>query len=492
MKRVLVLAAIGFSFAVSSAQTEVEKVNSTITEDEIKGHIYFLADDLLEGRGTGSPGNDIAASYLANTLRGYGVKPNPQTENYYQEILLKRTKIPKMSLSINDMMQEKIVLVSLAELDYNAGLMNLNYGLKEDYTGKDVKGKLILLKGGSPEASDPISAWRNIDKKKKLAVQAGALGVVEIVKANDTIWEQIEMGVNTERLELVEDAEASEPDSIPYVWLKENQAEQEDFLNSRVEINSKLKIDKPMSDTITSKNVIGIIEGEDPGLKNEYIIYSAHYDHVGIGPADTQGDSIYNGARDNAVGTTTVLSMADNLSKYPAKRSAIFLFFTGEEGGLMGSRYYVENPVVPLEQVVYVFNSDNGGYNDTTVATIIGLERTTAAPHIKKAAKTFGITAIDDPAPEENLFERSDNVVFAEKGIPAPTFSLGFRSFDEEIEKYYHRPGDEADTLDYSYLLKFFQTYVLAGRLIANDPVTPFWTAGDKYEMAGKELYNKQ
>ncbi len=223
---------------------------------------------------------------------------------------------------------------------------------------------------------------------------------------------------------------------------------------------------------VNSQNVIGVIEGTDPTLKNEYIIYSAHYDHVGIGKADESGDDIYNGVRDNAVGTTTVLSMVENLAKYPTKRSALFILFTGEEKGLLGSKYYVENPVLPLDQMVYCFNSDNAGYNDTSLATIIGLDRTTASQNIKDAVSAFGLTAIDDSAPEQGLFDRSNNVNFAKKGIPSSTFSLGFSSFDGDVTKYYHQAGDEADNLDYDYLFKFFQAYVLSGRKIANDPVT--------------------
>jgi Zn-dependent M28 family amino/carboxypeptidase len=183
--------------------------------------------------------------------------------------------------------------------------------------------------------------------------------------------------------------------------------------------------------------------------------------------------------------------MAQSLAKYPTKRSALFILFTGEEKGLLGSKYYVENPVLPLRQMVYCFNSDNAGYNDTSLATIIGLPRTTAEKNIKDAVAAFGLTAIDDPAPEQGLFDRSDNVNFAAKGIPAPTFSLGFRSFDGDVTKYYHQPSDHADTMDYDYLEKFFRAYVLAGRMIANDPITPKWTAGDKYEKAAQKLYNK-
>ena len=492
MKTLLLLVAFGFSYVGILAQTEAEKVTSTITQDEIKGHIYFLADDLLKGRATGTPGNEIAASYLANTLRSYGVKPNPKTGSFYQEVPLKRTKIPEISFLIDGNPVNRVVTISTAELDYNAELVYLNYGLEEDYTGKDLQGKIVLLKAGTPTDLEPLSAYNMTGKKKELARQAGAIGVVEIVNVDENTWKQIEQDVNIEKMNLNGGPEANEIDLFPYLWIKESQLEQKNYFDSSVTLDANFNIDRLESDTIISRNVIGIIEGTDPNLKNEYVMYSAHYDHLGIRAPDASGDSIYNGARDNAVGTTTVLSMADNLSKYPTKRSALFVFFTGEEPGLFGSRFYAENPVFPLEQVVFVFNSDNGGYNDTSVATIVGLERTTAAPHIKKAATTFGITAIDVPVQEEDLFYQSDNAPFAKKGVPAPTFSLGFRSFDGDVTKYYHQAGDEADTLDYGYLLKFFRTYVLAGRLIANDPVTPFWTPGDKYEEAGKDLYNKQ
>ena len=280
-------------------------------------------------------------------------------------------------------------------------------------------------------------------------------------------------------------------DGFVYIWLQDENGTFASSVESGEETNIALKMSSKDVSDINSQNVIGIIEGTDPILKNEYIIYSAHYDHVGIGTPDDSGDTIYNGARDNAVGTTTVLSMAENLAKYPTKRSALFILFTGEEKGLLGSQYYVENPVLPLKQMVYCFNSDNAGYNDTSIATIVGLERTSAANHIKDAAIAFNLTAIDDPAPEQGLFDRSDNVHFAKKGIPAPTYSLGFTSFDGDVTKYYHRPGDEAQTLDYDYLYKFFSSYVLAGRYIGNDINTPFWVDGDKYESAGKKLYGE-
>ena len=165
------------------------------------------------------------------------------------------------------------------------------------------------------------------------------------------------------------------------------------------------------------------------------------------------------------------------------------MLFTGEEKGLLGSRWFVEHSPLDLKKMVYCFNSDNAGYNDTSAATIIGLGRTTAEKFIKDACQAYGLLATDDPAPEQGLFDRSDNVNFAKKGIPAPTFSLGFKAFDAEIGKYYHQPADHADNLDYAYLHKFFSAYVYSCRLIGNTSEKLFWKDGDKYFEAGKKLY---
>lgn len=479
-----------FGYAIAAmAQTEAEKVTSTISMDEIKGHIYFLTDDLLKGRETGTPENKIAAAYLANTLRGYGVKPNPKTGTYYQEVVLEKVKPPQeLQLRLADSDMEQKVVLRPADTNFDGEMVYMGYGLEQDYDGKDVAGKMLLLKGGSPESEELRQAYIISGKKAELAEAAGAAGIVEMVQTNDTIWGYVEHNFNAERMQVASE-EAEGKKDLPYVWVLDKDKAMTEKYSKQSSLKAKLKMQLPEKEKVITQNVVGILEGTDPKLKEQYVLYSAHYDHVGIGEPDETGDTIYNGARDNAVGTTTVLSMADNLSKYPTKRSALFILFTAEEKGLLGSKYYVEHPVMPLKKIVFGFNSDNAGYNDTSLATIFGLERTNVAGHIKEAAKTFGITAIDDEAPEQNLFDRSDNVSFAAKGVPAPTFSLGFRTFDGDVTKYYHQAGDEADTLDYDYLLKFFRAYVLAGRLIANDPKTPHWMPGDKYEPAANELY---
>lgn len=492
MKKILLFLVVLGGILTSQSQTDKETVIATVDQNDIKGHIYFLADDLLKGRETGTPGNRIAASYLANTLRRYGVMPNPQTGTYFQEVPLEKSKPPKqLTLSINGTeMDNKVSLLS-SNVQHTGDAIYMGFGLEDDYAGKDVTNKLVIVKAGGPDASGARAAFGLRRQKQSLAKSKGAMGLIELLDTDDRTWAFIDRNFSGERLQLPSgDSEDSES-TFTHVWVYDKGGSIAGSSTVGGSMSAKYEMEKSDAETVITRNVVGVLEGSDPQLKNEYIIYSGHYDHVGVGTPDDTGDTIYNGARDNAVGVTTVLSMAENLAKYPTKRSALFILFTAEEKGLLGSKYYVENPVIPLKQMVYCFNSDNAGYNDTSLATIIGLPRTTAMENIKKAASEFGLTAVDDPAPEQGLFDRSDNVHFAAKGIPAPTFSLGFTAFNGTVTEYYHRPADEADNLDYDYLEKFFKAYVMAGRLIANDPVTPFWIAGDKYEEAGKELYDK-
>ena len=220
---------------------------------------------------------------------------------------------------------------------------------------------------------------------------------------------------------------------------------------------------------------------------------TAHFDHVGVGQqgggAYTAEDSIFNGARDNAFGTISLLAAARAFAEQPPRRSVIVLAVTGEELGLLGSKYYSENPLVPLEQTVFNFNTDGAGYNDTTAISLIGSDRTGIDQQVERAATAFGKRVISDPAPEQGLFDRSDNVSFAAKGVPALSFTPGFAAFDDDIMRYYHQVSDNPETINLQYLKEYCQIFTLAARLIADRDVVPFWTEGDKYEDAGKALY---
>jgi Zn-dependent M28 family amino/carboxypeptidase len=271
------------------------------------------------------------------------------------------------------------------------------------------------------------------------------------------------------------------------MWLSASEELLSGMTASSVQVSFDLK--EVGMESVQSDNVVGYLPGSDPDLKDEFIVFSAHYDHVGQGNPDATGDNIYNGARDNGVGTTGVLMLAEYLKSYPLKRSALFVLFTGEEKGLLGSRYFVNHSPVELSSIKYCMNIDNAGYNDTTIVSVIGLTRTEAEDAFITAAGVFGLGAIEDAAKEQGLFDRSDNVNFARKGIPAPTFSLGFRGFDAEIMKYYHQPGDDLESLNLNYILRYIRSYLLASELIGNADNVPFWNEGDKYYPIGKELY---
>jgi len=483
MRNILLLLLIAPSLFAQSDQTLTE---NTVQTNTIKGHIYFLASDELRGRNAPSTELNIAARYLATSLMRYGVKTAPSMNTFFQKVPLSNPPVAG-TLEINEsvlQLNEDFITVNGQDTDIKGELVFIGRGSKADFEKQDVTGKLVVTWAGYEGESNPQKWFVSGGDKRKIAQEKGAIGLIELYNSQRMPWNFLKRRMGRSQLMMEEVAS-----SLPHIWLNASQTEVLQKLKSSDTVNGTLVLKMPANTNPPTYNVVGMVEGTDPVLKNEYIIYSAHYDHVGIGRANEQGDTIFNGARDNAVGTVTVLSAAENIAKYPTKRSALFVFFTGEEKGLLGSNWYANHPVVPLNKVVYCFNSDNGGYNDTSIATIVGLTRTTAQSHIEKACTAFGLKAIEDPAREQGLFDRSDNVNFAKKGVPAPTFSMGFTAFDDEIGKYYHQPGDHADNLDYDYLTKFFKSYVYSCRLIANGAETPFWREGDKYYSAGKELY---
>ncbi len=491
LKRLNYLLAIGIVLvSACSEKTDLEKTLDTVNQQTIKDHVYYIASDEMRGRNTGSPEILKAADYLAGQLESYGAQPVPGADGFFQPVPF-RQKTPATSGSFsfagrNFNLNDDFLVVDGKSGDYEGEVVYLEYGLEDDYSSADVKGKIVFAKAGNGTTADRRAILRISRQKYELARSNGAAGLVEFYSSPATPWAQL--GFTFNRVNLTLDS-FEDKEIIPHLWLKDLDNANQRFMRTRSVKRASLKIEGMTNELTKDKNIMAMVEGTDPELKNEFIMFSAHYDHVGIGRPNEEGDSIYNGTRDNAIGTVTVLSAAENIAKYPMKRSALFVMFTGEEKGLLGSRYLAENPIIPNEEIVFCWNSDNGGYNDMTISTIVGLERTTASQYIKDANVVFGLEAIDDPAGEQGLFDRSDNVSFARKGIPAPTYSLGFRAFDSEITKYYHQPGDNPNTVDYDYLEKFFKSYVLASRMIGNAAERPFWVEGDKYYETGKKLY---
>jgi len=472
----------------SFGQSDVDLINDEVSQRSVRAHLEFLASDALQGRNTGSQGLEAAAAYVGSHFRAAGIEEID--DSYYQGVPFVTFSPPKhSSLKVGDAelsFPDDFILINGRQDEISTTTVDIGYGNDEDIADKDLNGKIAVSIAGDGVSQDPrdwIASSR--DKRKRLEA-AGAAALVEIYQSTNVPWRFLKR-IGTQPQTTLD--QGLENNDLPNAWV--GTTDSLTIAHLRGGQTVELKLDEVKRDEFTSDNVVGMVRGTDPALADEYIVYSAHYDHVGVGAPDETGDSIYNGARDNAVGTTAVLSLAKYFAKYPPKRSSIFVLFTAEEKGLLGSQYFTQNLPVPAEQIKYNFNIDNGGYNDTTIISVIGLTRTEAEADIQQACNEIGLTAIEDPAKEQGLFDRSDNVNFAVLGIPAPTFSLGFRAFDAEIFKYYHRPGDHVETLNMDYIEKYVKAYLLSSIKIANRSEAPFWIEGDKYYESGVELYKQ-
>ncbi len=470
---------------------------------EVEAHLRFLASDEMQGRRTTDMGNNVAARYIAEQFRYYGLKTVEGADGYYQTIPFENRIPPEVGFLRwgEDVYEhgEGMVVLAGDSINQEAEAVFANFGwvdsLKgfDDYKDLDVKGKIVVCISGLPDSQEPSVVFTSMRKKRKIAADHGAIALIELYRLGFP-WQFFKNYFGKPRLDIAEKNKDEGP-GIPYIWLQENSEEASLNLKNGAKATFKLKSSGFSADSKPSQNVIAVLEGTDPVLKNEYIICSAHYDHVGTGKqgggAFSVEDSIFNGARDNAFGTVALLAAAKSLSKQPVKRSVVFIAFTGEEMGLLGSGYYVDHPLIPLKQTILNLNTDGAGYDDITAYSVIGYDRVGLEAEFEKAASTFGLRVIQDPAKEQNLFDRSDNVNFAAKGIPAPTVSPGATGFTEEIMKHYHQVSDNPETIDFDYLLLFSKTYSYLTRLAANKDERPKWKAGDKYEKAAKLLYGE-
>lgn len=466
-------------------------------QSQTSKHMNILAADEMLGRKPGQPGNLMAGRYIAEQFRALGLKP-ANGDSYFQQVPLE-TVIPPQEGTVtttegNAKIGTDFVLMHGSGLQGEYETVHLPYAWVDkdkgydDYKDVDVKGKVIITSVGVPDAEAPNQLFASIEDKQKLAKEKGAIAIIEVFNSPRP-WNMVTRYFGRPSTKLK--TSAADGEEITHLWISSASAK---ILVANKISKVNLEIGGRRTVEMRTYNVAGILEGSDPKLKEEYLILSAHYDHVGHGAGAgnvSAGDTIFNGARDNAFGTVAVLTAAEAFAQVKSRRSILFIAYTAEEMGLLGSRYYAEHPLIPLNKTVFNMNCDGAGYNDMTRITIIGLDRTGVKEEFKTATGAFGLTAHDDPAPEQNLFDRSDNVSLAAKGIPAPTYSPGFNAFDAEINKYYHQAADNPDNIDHAYLLKYAQSYTYAARLIANRAKAPEWIKGDKYEAAFNKLFGK-
>lgn len=473
-----------------------EEKTAGLNKEELSAHLQYLASDELQGRRTASPGGQMAADYIAEQFKSIGLLPAPGMDGYFQHIPFVRVK-PASSGEINlddvrYLVGDDFVQIRGGQAGIQGEAVFVGQGWVDeaqgynDYEGLDVDGKVVIALPGTPDDTQPFQAFRATKQKRQIAKEKGAIAIIELYRLRMP-WRFVKRFLNSDRLEVGEPEEYT--DELLHFWLKEKDDAQLALKPGDV-LPVSLTTDGLKIETTEAVNVVGLVPGTDDSLKNEVVVLSAHYDHVGVGKqgggAFTEADSIFNGARDNAIGVVSLIAAAKELTANPPARTVLFLAFTGEEMGMLGSKYYVEHPVLPLEQTVYNLNNDGAGYNATSYFSMIGWGRTNADTLFAEAAKATGLKISKNPAENQNLFERSDNISFAQKGIPAVTFSPGFLEMDEEIMKYYHQVTDNPDTLDYDYLFNFWKAYAKTAALLANTNLKLWWTPGDKFEP-GKE-----
>lgn len=506
----------------------------TANAGALKAHIEFLAHDLLEGRDTGSRGYDIAAQYVVSHFRQYGLTPAGDNGSYLQNVTFRQRllNMSKTSLTLHEdtdysfSLPEQFVTSGSSASQFEsitAPLVFVGYGISaphldyDDYANIDVTNKIVVLLNEKPAnlPSEEAAHFASRHQRALAAAKHGAIGMIYLqtpqsekryafarMKAQVArpayTWlnQQNEPGNWIKGMKagalLSQDAAARLLQSAPHqfsdlVAKSENQDPLPHFdlgTSATIQVGSDHR-------TISSPNVVGYVEGSDPELKNEYIVYSAHLDHIGIHSDHDGADAINNGAMDNASGTAIMLETARLFAENPPKRSVLFIAVTGEEKGLQGSDYFAQNPTVPVEQLVANINLDMPLILYPIGDVIaFGAEHSTLGRSVQNAAEKVGLQLSPDPMPQQNIFVRSDHYSFVKQGVPAVFLVPGFKSLDESIDggkifqqffvDHYHQPSDQADlNIDYEAGTRFTEVNYLIGVEIANSERRPQWLEGD-------------
>jgi Zn-dependent M28 family amino/carboxypeptidase len=486
-------------------------------------HVSVLASDKTEGRGTGTPGLERAAAYIVDQLKDAGLQP-AGTRGFYQPIRFRVRQLDEAHSSLrlvtggkteNIILGEDAILSKSVDLapHVEAGLVFAGYGLRmpevqyDDFSDLDARGKIVVVFTGSPAAAAGALAshYQSIAERARIMREVGAIGWVSIPNpaAMDLPWSRIASTRATPAMQ-IDDSALDQTKNIQVVvnWNpsradalfsgtghtfsevaalgKERKPMPHFSLNKSLIAESRLTRTK-----VESSNVAAIYPGSDPRLKNEYVVLSAHLDHLGIG-APIDGDNIYNGAMDNASGVAVLLDIAHSLHRLRLKRSVLFVFVTAEEKKLLGSRYFASYPTVPLQAMVANINTDMFLPIVPLKSVIVyGLNESTLGDIAKEVAGQEGIAVLDDPEPLRNLFIRSDQYSFIKRGIPALAMKIGYEKGSAEEAKaeewlhvHYHAPSDDLkQPVELAAAAKFEDIERALTVHIANRDVRPHWKA---------------
>lgn len=501
----------------------------------IEADVAFLADDLLEGRAAGTRGYDLAARYVASRYRAIGLAPAGDDGSYFQKVPLLEARrvregaaftVQREDGDLSFVFQDEF----LPGLNFNATSHVVNAPLvfvgqavhapelgHDDFANVDVRGKVAVYFSGAPASfGNTQRAFHSsgLQKMGQLASRGavGAIGIGNPVDEAKYPWARGARNWQMPGMRLV-DAEGKPVDAWPElkataslgvdgarkllagapmpvdeIFERREKGGLESFdLPGRVTLAGATELKR-----VDSVNVVAKLEGSDPVLAGEHIAYSAHLDHIGLG-AEVDGDGIYNGAFDNALGIAVMLQAATELQADATKpkRSALFVAVTAEERGLLGADYFAKFPTVPRESLVANINMDMPVFlTDVTDVVPIGVEHSTLEADVQAAAAQLGVGLTPDPKPEEVVFVRSDQYAFVRQGIPAVYLDAGIKARNPDVDAlalyedfltgHYHQPSDETDLpIHYPSAARLARLNAEIGRRVGNADTRPAWKEGD-------------
>ena len=492
-------------------------------------HVQYLADDSLQGRHTGTAGFDLAAAYVEKQFRDAGLQP-AGTTGYRQDVAFNvvhlneeqtRWEIVRGGQSIPVQLGTDALVHAYTEGDgsIDAPAVFVGYGFAvpekhfDEFAGLDLRGKIAVSIGGRPaNVPGPISTYYQLESERWQALRkAGAIGYVNIANPKLSLpWERTVKSQPKEVISLADPA-LNDLKGLKFRGTI-NAAQADKFLegtgHTAAELLALADAGKPLPKFdlkenfrthvaieklpgIRSTNIAALLPGSDPRLKNEYVVLSAHLDHLGVGrPID--GDNIYNGAMDNAAGTASLIEIAKALSASndKSKRSVLFLSWTGEEEGMLGSQYFVAHPTVPLSSIVAAINMDMYlPLFPLHYLEVQGLGESTLGNDIRAVAQRNDVEVQFDKQPPENRFIRSDQASFVRQGIPGLAFKFGWlpdspeqKTFNDWIHTRYHAPSDDLNQLvDQVAAAQFTAIIGQLALRVADSPEKPSWYAESFY-----------
>jgi Zn-dependent M28 family amino/carboxypeptidase len=531
-----------FAFALPLAgQDTTTTPPSRITTQEIDAHLRFLSSDLLEGRAPGTRGGRLAAAYIASQLEAFGLKPGAADSTYFQKVPIDIVTSDARSIAVKATGKATASFVSPTDVVVWAGsaspastakgeLVFVGYGVTapeykwDDFKNVDVRGKILLLLVNDPPApptepdlfgGNAMTYYGRWTYKYEEAERRGAAGVLIVhrtIPAGYPWQVVVSSNVGTHRL-LPRDPKLPPPLGVRG-WIQDSAAvallAQAGLDLEKLRTAAESRSFRPVStgimmdisfnnavEHLQSENVVGVVPGIDPRLRGENVVYTAHWDHFGIG-LPVNGDSIYNGARDNASGVATILAIAHSAAEgVKPRRSQMFVFVTLEESGLLGSEYFASHPPVPATKIIANLNIDApyllGRFKTMEV---LGENKSSLGPALAAMLKPSGITIAPDAHPEQGHFYRSDHFSFAKVGIPSMSISGGLdiegkpagwgkQMADDYTEHRYHQPSD-----DYAHILTLDDAAQLGeivyrfGFQLANAETIPTWNRDAEFRAA--------